>query len=78
MIVSPVQVAVEVGSPVRLECAVIGNLIENIEWVKEIEDPMVCQWETPKHTLLNPDWWGGNSRFIGSVHMESDPGLNPG
>lgn len=38
VIVSPaVQVAVEVGAQVKLECAAIGNLIERLEWAKDVE-----------------------------------------
>lgn len=38
VIVSPVRLHVEEGSLVQLECAAIGNLIENIEWARDIEE----------------------------------------
>lgn len=38
VMVAPVHSTVQVGSPVRLECAVFGNLIENIQWARDIED----------------------------------------
>ena len=38
VMVAPVHSTVQAGSPVRLECAVIGNLIEKIQWARDIED----------------------------------------
>lgn len=36
MAVNPVQLALEVGSRVRLECAGFGNFIESITWERDI------------------------------------------
>lgn len=37
VIVSPVEAAVEMSGLVQLECVALGNLIEHIEWAKEVE-----------------------------------------
>lgn len=37
MIVGPVEAAVETSGLVKLECAALGNLIEHIQWAKDVE-----------------------------------------
>ena len=36
VIVSPAQLSVGVNSRVEFECAAIGNLIETIEWARDV------------------------------------------
>lgn len=63
VIVSPVRLHVEEGSLVQLECAAIGNLIEIIEWARDIEE--IAENEVRK-TLHNSN----NTRCIFSVFSE--------
>lgn len=52
VLVSPVQVSVEVDSRMIAECAVIGNLVEKITWRKDIEDSIKGKVQYNDYSLL--------------------------
>lgn len=39
---NPVKLAVGEGSDAKFECAAIGNLIERMEWSRDVGETMVC------------------------------------